>query len=89
MKVAESVKCPKCGGQLVYETFGQYGHVRKIGMNGKIHKRYTTHYYGGNGVEFDMIYCTSCGFEATDQCEIKGMTVKVRMTRRMANDDTV
>jgi DNA-directed RNA polymerase subunit RPC12/RpoP len=71
------VKCPKCGGQLVYETFGQYGRVHKVGADGRIHKRYITNDYGGDDVILDMIYCSSCGHEITSICKTDGITVKI------------
>lgn len=78
--MAESVKCPKCGEQLVYETFGQYGRAHKIGMNGRIQKRYTTIDYGFDDVITPMIYCISCGVCVTSQCETDGTTVKLKMS---------
>lgn len=75
--MADNVKCPKCGGSLVYETFGQYGRVHKVSTNGRIHKRYTCVDYGGDDVMQEMIYCSLCGHTITDKCKTDGVTVRL------------
>lgn len=84
--MSKVVKCPKCGGQLVYETFGQYGHMHKINKDGRIQTRYKSIDYGGDDVMTAMVYCTSCGFDITGQCESDGAMVKVKMNGDAEDD---
>ena len=60
----KKIKCPKCGGHLVYETFGQYGLVSKIGYNGKIQKRTKRVDYGCDGAMYSMVYCPKCSWDS-------------------------
>lgn len=76
----KEVKCPKCGSHLVFETFGQYGHIHKIGLNGKVHKRYKTVDYGGDDVITSMIYCENCGHDMTECAASDGITVNLTET---------
>ena len=58
--MAESVKCLKCGGRLVYEEFAQRGKVFSVLQDGTIGKKYKYMYYPTDG-EADMVYCKQCG----------------------------
>lgn len=58
-------KCPKCGNQLFFEEFGQYGRIHKVGLNGKIQKRFERADYGGDDVISSMVYCRQCGWTAS------------------------
>lgn len=59
------MNCPKCGAHLVYEEFGQYGNIRKIGYNGRLQKRVKRADYGGEDVS-PLVYCPECQLQADD-----------------------
>lgn len=59
------IACPRCGGHLVMEEFGQYGMAYKISYNGKIQKRATFNDYGGNDIMENEIYCPACKWSKT------------------------
>lgn len=76
--MVKRVKCPECGNQLVYETFGQYGLAQKINSNGKVQKKRKRIDYGGADAFGDMVYCPSCGWTVTaDQFSFDGLTVSL------------
>jgi len=53
--------CPKCGGNIVAEAFGQYGTVYYIRKDGQIGRKLRTVKYEHND---DWIYyCPNCGKE--------------------------
>ena len=54
------MKCPKCGGKLVYETFSQLGKVYSILPDGTIGKRFKRIEYEDDA-SLDMVYCKGCG----------------------------
>lgn len=57
--MAESVKCSKCGGKLVYEEISQRGKIYPILHDGSIGKKFKYGDYCGD--ELQMVYCKSCG----------------------------
>ncbi len=58
--MAESVKCLKCGGRLVYEEFESRGRVFSVLPDGTIGKKFKYMIYPGDG-DGNMVYCKQCG----------------------------
>lgn len=80
----QDVKCPKCGHYLVYETYGQYGLVCKVGHNGKIQKKCKRVDYGMSDVFATMVWCPACLWTSDGQFVQDGDTIEL-----MLDEDTV